>query len=280
MTPLVPTHQGKEDTVAQSRTALRTVLIDDSDDLRELLTIALERAGRFAVVGQAADAMSGIDIVTETQPDLVLLDLGMPVVGGLDVLPHLRDAAPGAAVVVMSGHPRDDVEAHVLGSGAAAFVEKGMSLRAFTDRVVAAAGILQLVTHVLDEQRAELDQDLRSGASARRLVTEALERWECEQALDTVQLLVSELVTNAVVHANSRPAVAVILLPEVVRIEVTDSCSTQPEPREASDEDESGRGMLLLDEMASRWGVQPLPVGKTVWFEVPRFDTDPLSETG
>jgi DNA-binding NarL/FixJ family response regulator len=251
---------------------LRTVVIDDSDDLRELLTVALERAGRFAVVGEAADASSGIDVATETQPDLVLLDLGMPVVGGLDVLPLLRDAAPGAAVVVMSGYPRDDVEARVLGSGAAAFVEKGMSLKAFTDRVVAAAGVLQLVTNVLDERRAELDQDLRSGARARRLVTEALERWQCEQALDTVQLLVSELVTNAVVHANSRPAVAVILLPEVVRIEVMDQSSARPEARDASDQDESGRGLLLLDEMASRWGVEPAATGKTVWFEVPRFD--------
>jgi anti-sigma regulatory factor (Ser/Thr protein kinase) len=164
------------------------------------------------------------------------------------------------------------MERRVRGLGAAGYVEKGMSLREFVGQVVAAAGVLELVQAVLDSAETDLDHDLRSGSKARRFVAEALERWDCSDALDTVQLLVSEVVTNAVVHAGARPTVAVILLPEAVRIEVADDNPAGLAPREAAEEDESGRGLLLLDSLAAKWGVDASEHGKTVWFEVARFD--------
>jgi DNA-binding NarL/FixJ family response regulator len=258
-----------------SRPKLRTVLVDDSADLRDLLAVALEGSGRFEVVGSAADGAAGVAMASASSPDLVLLDLGMQGGGGLEVLPRLRAASPASMVVVMSGYPRQDMERRVTGLGAAGYVEKGMSLREFVDRVIAAAGVLELVQEALDvlaSERTDLEQDLRSGSKARRFVAEALERWDCSDALDTVQLLVSEVVTNAVVHAGSRPTVAVILLPEAVRIEVADDNPVALAPRDANDDDESGRGLLLLDSMASRWGVEGSEHGKTVWFEVARFD--------
>ena len=257
--------------MAANAAKLRTVVIDDSTELRELLAVALEESGRFDVVGMAGDGAGGVEVAARLQPDLVLLDLAMPGVGrgGLDALPRLRLRAPRSTVVVMSGYPRDDVETSVARRGAAAFVEKGMSLRRFVDRVVAAAGVLETV---IDALGASFDEDLRSSSAARHFVSAALERWDCQGALDVVQLLVSELVTNAVVHAHARPNVSVLLLPDAVRVEVADDSSAAVAPREAADDEESGRGMLLLDSMASKWGVDEADGGKTVWFEVPRFD--------
>lgn len=258
--------------MAASGSKLRTLVIDDSDDLRDLLGVVLEESGRFQVVGSVGDGKTGVEVAGRERPDLVLLDLAMPGAGGLDVLPALRAAAPASTVVVMSGYPRDDFERRVVGRGAAAYVEKGMSLRQFVGRVVAAAGVLELVTSVLGAARSSFDSDLRSSSAARRFVREALERWDCSEALDSVQLLVSELVTNAVVHAGARPDVSVILMPDAVRVEVGDDSVAAVVPRVAGDYDESGRGTFLLDQMTTRWGVETTEQGKTVWFEVARFD--------
>ena len=269
------TQEGNPDeseATAPSPALLRTVIVDDSSDLRALLRMTLSRAGRFEVVGEAGDGPTGIDVVTQQLPDLLLLDLGMPGMGGLEVLPRVRAASPATTVIVISGYRRDELEEHVASRGAAGYIEKGLSVKALVDEIIATAGVLQLVTTALAEERSDFEPDLRSGSRARRFVSEALERWDCAQALDTVQLLVSELVTNAVVHAGSRPKVAVLLLPSSVRVEVADEAPEGLAPRTASDTDESGRGLFLLDEMSSSWGVEVTPEGKTVWFEVPRFD--------
>jgi len=112
-------------------------------------------------------------------------------------------------------------------------------------------------------------------------VDEVLSRWHCESLLDDVQLLVSELVTNAVVHAGSDVEVAVRLLTDSIRIEVVDRAPTASVPLRPSSpdsHDESGRGLLLVETMASAWGVEPMDGGKAVWFEVPRLDrADPVA---
>src|SRR5262249_3231552 len=103
-------------------------------------------------------------------------------------------------------------------------------------------------------------------------VEELLREWNVGEALDSVRLLVSEVVANAVVHAGSDVRVAVQLRPDAVRVAVTDNDPTAPEPREAAPTDESGRGLNLVEVLSSAWGVDRVPGGKHVWFEVPRFD--------
>jgi anti-sigma regulatory factor (Ser/Thr protein kinase) len=104
-------------------------------------------------------------------------------------------------------------------------------------------------------------------------VGEVLRRWHCDAALDDVKLLVSELVTNAVIHAHSEVEVAVRLMPDAIRIEVIDRGPTSMlTPTAPTQDAESGRGLLLVESMASSWGVEPLDHGKSVWFEVPRLD--------
>jgi anti-sigma regulatory factor (Ser/Thr protein kinase) len=88
--------------------------------------------------------------------------------------------------------------------------------------------------------------------------------------LETVQLLLSELVTNAVLHAASQPKVAISVLRDRVHIEIVDSSADTATPRNADDEAESGRGLGIVDALAQSWGTTPLPDGKVVWFDVAR----------
>ena len=144
----------------------RTVVADDAEDMRELIVAALEANGRFEVVAQATDAAGAVDRVRETRPHLALIDLGMPVVSGLDVLPELRDASPETRVVVVSGFAREGLADIASTRGAAGFVEKGLSVKRLVDDIVMAAGVLELVEAVLAESRTQLDQDTRSPSAA------------------------------------------------------------------------------------------------------------------
>ena len=78
------------------------VAIDDSEDLLFLVQGALERSGQFRVVATAADGEQGVAAVRAAQPDLVLLDILMPVMDGMSALPLIRQECPDAIVVMLS----------------------------------------------------------------------------------------------------------------------------------------------------------------------------------
>ncbi|MEU4254729.1 ATP-binding SpoIIE family protein phosphatase [Streptomyces fradiae] len=103
---------------------------------------------------------------------------------------------------------------------------------------------------------------------ARRLARRALARWGLEDLGDAVELLVSEVVTNAVRYA-SRPVTLRLLRTEVLRCEVGDDSPQLPRQRRARDTDEGGRGLFLVNRLARRWGATRLSTGKVVWFELP-----------
>jgi DNA-binding NarL/FixJ family response regulator len=81
---------------------ISVVAIDDSEDLLFLVRGALERSGQFRVVAEAGDGEQGVAAVREARPDLVLLDILMPVMDGIQALPLIRDACPDAIVVMLS----------------------------------------------------------------------------------------------------------------------------------------------------------------------------------
>jgi two-component system, chemotaxis family, chemotaxis protein CheY len=113
-------------TVVQDRH--RTLLVDDVRELRHLIRLVLERSGRYEVVGEAGD---GVEAVAEaerlgTDLDLVLLDLSMPRMDGLEALPLLRAAAPGARLVVLSGFSERGSGEAAHRAGADLYVEKGL----------------------------------------------------------------------------------------------------------------------------------------------------------
>jgi anti-sigma regulatory factor (Ser/Thr protein kinase) len=107
-----------------------------------------------------------------------------------------------------------------------------------------------------------------SAASARRFVTETLGGWGCDDFAEAARLLVSELVTNAVLHARTDLEVVVTQSGAGVRVEVRDHNPTAPVVRRYEDEAMTGRGLALVDELAARWGVTRRPDGKAVWFEL------------
>ncbi|WP_265561526.1 SpoIIE family protein phosphatase [Streptomyces hygroscopicus] len=104
---------------------------------------------------------------------------------------------------------------------------------------------------------------------ARRLARRALARWGMEELTDSVELLVSEVVTNAVRYA-SRPVTLRLLRTDVLRCEVGDDVPQLPRLRQARATDEGGRGLYLVNRLARRWGATRLSTGKVVWFELNR----------
>ncbi|MFI9581268.1 SpoIIE family protein phosphatase [Streptomyces sp. NPDC052236] len=102
---------------------------------------------------------------------------------------------------------------------------------------------------------------------ARRLARRALTRWGLEELSDSVELLVSEVVTNAVRYAE-RPVTLRLLRTDVLRCEVGDDSPQLPRQRRARDTDEGGRGLFLVNRLARRWGATRLSSGKVVWFEL------------
>ena len=89
---------------------------------------------------------------------------------------------------------------------------------------------------------------------------------------DVAVLLTSELVTNAVVHARSRIELVVRCEQhaphDVLRVEVVDQSFREPFRLHTQNEATAGRGLAILDRLATRWGVQTLDTGKSVWFEL------------
>ncbi|WP_261719354.1 SpoIIE family protein phosphatase [Streptomyces sp. FZ201] len=114
---------------------------------------------------------------------------------------------------------------------------------------------------------------------ARRLARRALSRWGLEELSDSVELLVSEVVTNAVRYA-SRPVTLRLLRTDVLRCEVGDDVPQLPRLRQARATDEGGRGLYLVNKLARRWGATRLSTGKVVWFELNRSSSAGRAEPG
>ncbi|MFJ4467358.1 SpoIIE family protein phosphatase [Streptomyces sp. NPDC089424] len=115
-------------------------------------------------------------------------------------------------------------------------------------------------------------RDLQGTPRARKLIREWLDGWDLSGMADEEELLLSEVVTNGLVHGDSDVYVVVRKYPDRVRVEVRDSDPHRPRtvtmPRQ-EDEAEGGRGLMIVSALASAWGNSPSGRGKTVWFELP-----------
>ena len=118
---------------------IRVLVCDDSDAFRALLRYTLQEDPGIEVVGEAADGMAAIHAAERLQPDVVLLDLTMPILDGMDAIPAVLERAPSAQVVALSGWGADRVEQAALDQGAIAYVEKSDDVEALRAAVRAAA---------------------------------------------------------------------------------------------------------------------------------------------
>lgn len=118
----------------------RVVVADDVVELRSLVRVALERSGRFEVVGEAGNGREAVEAAGLSRPDLVLLDISMPVMGGLEALPLVRVAAPDAIIVMLSGLSETQLAEDAQAGGAAAYLEKGAPPRELVRRLLEVMG--------------------------------------------------------------------------------------------------------------------------------------------
>jgi DNA-binding NarL/FixJ family response regulator len=118
---------------------IRVLVCDDVEAFRALMRYTLQEDPGIEVVGEAADGMAAIDAADRLQPDVVLLDLTMPVLDGIDAIATVLERAPGTRVVALSGWGAERMAQAALEQGAVAYVEKTDDVQAIRAAVRAAA---------------------------------------------------------------------------------------------------------------------------------------------
>ncbi|MDX6230805.1 MAG: hypothetical protein QOI76_4195 [Frankiales bacterium] len=103
---------------------ISVLLVDDAADIRGLLKLVLEFDAEFVVVGEAANGAEAVRLTAELQPDLVVLDIAMPVMDGMDALQQLHAVAPDTKVVMYSAYDSGWLADRARGYGAAAYIDK------------------------------------------------------------------------------------------------------------------------------------------------------------
>lgn len=237
------------------------LVVDDDGDLRGLVRAVLAPHPRLDVVAEAGDGQSALALAEQHCPDIVVLDLGLPDISGHDVLTQLRERLPGVRVVVHTGNVPAKQQA-IEEWGADRVVVKGDDLA----RLIGA--LEDVVPDAAASAVTEFAPDAVSAREARMFVDSCLDRWRADGLIDTAELVVSELVTNAVVHARTRCRLALRYRDDTLRIEVTDYGGGSPEPQPPSTTREGGRGLLIVSALAKAWGIDPAPGGKVVWAEL------------
>ena len=115
---------------------LNVLIVDDSADLRELISMVIERhPGGWHVVATAGEGEQAVVEARNAQPDLVLLDIAMPVMDGMQALPLIREACPKAVVVMLSGYPFATAGQGALNAGAHGYLEKSDLVKSLVPRL-------------------------------------------------------------------------------------------------------------------------------------------------
>ena len=181
---------------------IRVLLVDDHEEVRGMLRTALRLHGGFEVVGEAEDGVGAVRLVGSSDPDIVLLDLGLPDVDGREVLTRIRARRPASKVVIFSGADRDD---------RAWYVDRSDGYVLERAELTVLLGVLESVAAPLPATGIDLPRDLASVADARRFVHDALVSGLAPDLTDEAFLVVSQLAANAITHAESDYRVSVVV---------------------------------------------------------------------
>ncbi|WP_432001006.1 SpoIIE family protein phosphatase [Streptomyces sioyaensis] len=162
-----------------------------------------------------------------------------------------------------------------------ALAQPNRSLEEMGDRVVHTllpdvrtddAALLLIRTHALEPDQVatwELSAGLPTVARARELACGQLDAWHLEESAFIVELVVSELVTNAIRYGVPPVQLRLIRDSTTLICEVSDNSNAAPHLRRARTFDEGGRGLLIVAQLTDRWGCRYTQAGKTIWAEVP-----------
>jgi DNA-binding NarL/FixJ family response regulator len=113
----------------------RVAICDDVADFRQLLTLMLSRAQDLEVVGEASNGLEVIELVRSQAPDVLLLDVAMPVMDGLVALPHVHEVSPNTRVILLTGFGSEKVRQEALQAGVARYLEKGTHPNVIVDEI-------------------------------------------------------------------------------------------------------------------------------------------------
>ncbi|MBW3582677.1 MAG: response regulator transcription factor [Euryarchaeota archaeon] len=119
---------------------ITTLIVDDVPGLRRLVRYTLEDDGRFLVVGEAEDGLQAIERARELRPRLVLLDLSMPKMDGLEALPSILQVSPDSIVLVLSGFSEDRLGPIAGRFGAMGYIQKGVAPSELLARILSLMG--------------------------------------------------------------------------------------------------------------------------------------------
>ena len=104
------------------------VVADDEANVRDILRMSLQLDDGFVVTGEARDGDEAIRVVHDEKPDILVLDLRMPGIGGLDAIPRVREASPDTQIVVLSALPETEMGGQAIAAGADGYLEKGRAM--------------------------------------------------------------------------------------------------------------------------------------------------------
>lgn len=121
--------------------SLDVVLIEDDDDVRAVLRLLFELDDRFRLVGEAADGLTGIDVVGATRPAVVVLDMQMPGATGAEVIARSRVLSPRSRIVVFSAFPDPFTLVEVLRLGADAYLDKATAWMDLIPTIIELCGL-------------------------------------------------------------------------------------------------------------------------------------------
>jgi DNA-binding NarL/FixJ family response regulator len=249
---------------------VRIVHVDPDPDYRLLVRLALEPDPDLAVVAEADHLSAGLDVVGEVGADLLLVEPHDGVRADLQRLASLHDAVPDVHLIVLTSLPMGELDWPVQIAGTRGQLSKRIRPTVLADELRQLLDVLGIVDGALDEASTDLDPDLVSPRRAREFVTRTLADWEVTDPTAVLDLLVSEIVANAVLHARTSAELTVQLLPRRVRVSVTDLDPAQPKRRPDNPLTSTGRGIALIEKLSLAWGIERTPDGKRIWFETPR----------
>ncbi|MEV0370388.1 SpoIIE family protein phosphatase [Streptomyces sp. NPDC050636] len=234
-------------------------------------------------------------VLVEDGEDALLLDVppGMPLGVGGEPFEEIEVDLPDGALLALYTDGLVESRDHPLDEGLQAFrlalSDADRPLEDACDHVLSALdtshgeddiALLMARVHGLPKDAVgdwNLVSEPRSVSRARELAREQLTDWGLEALVDTTELLVSELVTNALRHGHGEIRLR-LLLDRTLVCEVWDADLAQPRRRRARDTDEGGRGLQLVGLLSAGWGSRRTPRGKTVWFELalPDGESEPV----
>lgn len=112
------------------------MICDDQAAFRQLVAIVLGLEPGIEVVGEAGDGREAIELTAKLLPNVLLLDIAMPEMDGLEALPLVRAASPATEVVMLTGLTAASIRERALAAGASAFIEKGIDMTELGTRIV------------------------------------------------------------------------------------------------------------------------------------------------